>query len=127
MGSNYARLPTDKWNDPDHFDQKINAFSYKEWEPTHANWSTKVDENENEVQDKRKLQEPVLTRWKTVGDAAAEVSESFLPLFFTLQKVINNHVSKVSGLIAALAMSLMTEPKIYSDLCLMTNYTCKKS
>jgi hypothetical protein len=37
MGSNYTRLPLNKWIDSHHFDQKINViFSYKEWEPTNV-------------------------------------------------------------------------------------------
>jgi hypothetical protein len=125
MGENYTRLEVKKWNDEFHFDRKIGVvLTYKDWQPAieDAIWATRVDDEGNEVTDRRKLQEPVSSQWKTVGDAATYVFESFLPLFFMLQKVINNHGSKVSGLIASAAMSLMTEPKLYSDLCLLNDY-----
>ena len=127
MGDRYTRPEMDKWNDEFHFDRKIGQIlSYRKWLPENTNWATIVDENGKEKADKRKLQEPVLSRWKTVGDAAAEVSKSFLPLFFTVQKVINNHGSKMSGLIAAAAMSfklfrVSRSSKVSDALCLGTD------
>jgi hypothetical protein len=123
MGENYTRLEVNKWNDKFHFDRKTGVvLTYKDWQPKDSIWATRVDEEGNEVTDRHKQQEPVLSWWKTIGDAATYVFESFLLTFFWLQKIINNHGSKVSGLIAAAAMSLMTKPKLNSDLCLLNDY-----
>jgi hypothetical protein len=83
MGNNYRRLDMNKWNDELHFDRKIGKILfYKEWQPENANWTTRGDENGEEIADRCKLQEPVLSRWKAVGDASTQVSNPSYHCFF---------------------------------------------
>jgi hypothetical protein len=92
MKDKYKRKEMIDFNDPLHFDQKIETtFNFKDWKHEDAKWMTEVDENGNETEKRCNTQKPVISLWKSVGDACHILVESYLPLFFTQQVLINTH------------------------------------
>ena len=136
MKKKYKPLNPDTFFDKHHFDRKLETvmrfkdFSLPKISPFNdfkyykgdVDWIMEEDEDGNEKASRRKIPKSVLTRWGTVGEASYVTKRCFLPIFCTLQTIINVHGTKMPGKIAADMMPLMTEPEIYSDLVLVVCY-----
>jgi hypothetical protein len=86
---------------------------------SYAEWIMERDEHGNEQTSMYSYVKPVLTRWENVGNASHVTHETYLPTFCALQVIINTYVTKMYGFITAEMISLMKEPKIYSNLTLL--------
>ena len=114
----------DTVEDPHHFQRKMNVIlTFKKFTmDVEALWPLEVDEDGNETQSYKKIPPMILTRWQYVGDVTCVVWRAYLLLFRMGQMVLNTHRMNRAGKIAAGMMSLMTEPEIFSDLCLVKCY-----